>query len=59
VKSIDKQVTRWAARGFTKVLLYGRWYALEKGQHYRVKYNRAAPGKSELVRVLYLSPPVA
>lgn len=36
----DKQITRWAAQGVDKVLMFGRWWKLKLGRTYRVDWKR-------------------
>jgi hypothetical protein len=49
--SRDKYLCRLAASGVPAVLMYGLWWALEKGGIYAVEFNRKAPGQSKVVRV--------
>jgi hypothetical protein len=45
---VDKQVTRAAASGASRILMYGRWWPLRRGGRYHVKFNRRAPGGSQV-----------
>lgn len=46
---MDRQITRWAALGYTRVLMFGRWWELERGKQYHVKFNCRKPSKSKVV----------
>lgn len=39
-RNFDKAVTRAAAEGYTRYLMFNRWWALRPGAQYRVDYSR-------------------
>ena len=47
---MDKYVTRMAALGRPRVLLFGRWWPLERGARYRVAFDKKNPARSQVVQ---------